>query len=95
MVCNCPFCPLISANIQVCDVKIKLPKKGSFSSTDVVLDDTIHPAYKIEIVNIILWVKNTIKVPIGMSNTIDRPDMYCNVFRDRTNLFTFCFHAKK
>jgi hypothetical protein len=95
MECECPFCPLIDANFQVCDIKIKIPKRGGFSADEVVLNDDIPYSLKIEIVKIIMWVKNTIKIRVGMSNNIDRPDMYCNVYRDRDNLFTFCFNSKK
>lgn len=92
--CDCPFCPLIHSGLKVCDVKIRLPKKGMFLPTKAVLDDTINPNDKIHIVNIILWLKNTVKLPIGSSNRIDTDEMYCNVFRDRNNLFTFCFQSK-
>jgi len=96
MACTCPFCPLISAKFQVHDLKIILPwnVNKKFNALEAVLNDDIPNCLKLEIVNIILWCKNTIELPICSSNNIDRPDMKCTIYRDRLNLFTFCFSTK-
>ena len=61
---------------------------------NAVIADDLEPQIKVYIVYIILWLKNTVKLPVGASNTVEREDMYWNVYRDRRNVFSFSFHAR-
>jgi len=94
MVCSCPFCPLVATDLQVCDIKVKLPKRNTHFSTEVVLDDTLPDSIKHNIIRVTLYFKNILELKIGCGKTIDETEYYCCVERYKKDEFKICFHSK-
>jgi hypothetical protein len=94
--CDCPFCPLVEMNMQVCNVIVKLPTGKKY----VDLADTVRGDFsvqaKLNILKIVLFARNNkklkVKDSIGLTGT---GNCHCNVERISQQVFKFCFHAKE
>jgi hypothetical protein len=93
--CDCPICPLVAANIQVCDIIIK------FRPTDIRLHCSDDDAEKItglhiHFVMLAGTARNNYKLKKGECwSEEERSDCEFHIECLRKNQFKVCFHAKK
>jgi hypothetical protein len=88
--CYCPFCPLIAANLNVCDVMVMdMGKENRIYGPDGRIPFEIGE----HINDIILYCKKNQKQKVGESLDLSRPGYTCNVARLKRGLFKFCFHT--
>lgn len=93
--CDCPFCPLVEMNMQVCNVIVKLPTGKKY----VDLADTVRGDFpvqaKLNILKLVLTARNNKKLKVKDSISLGTDDCDCNVERISQQVFKFCFHAKE
>ena len=94
-ICDCPFCPLIEMNMQVCNVIVRLPTgKKYVDLADAVRGDFPVQA-KINILKIVLFARNNHKIKVKANLDIEEANFDCYVSRLSQQVFKFCFHAKE
>jgi hypothetical protein len=93
MTCSCPFCPLVEANIQVCDVLVSFKKDGCSVSIPAALGATQEIADCFN--TIAKWARyNQSLTKVGTSVEMEDLKMTLNVAVVRKNIYKVCFHAK-
>ena len=95
--CDCPFCPLIRANTQVCGVSVVFPanKSKCFTGEDVVRGSDIPCDLKRHLAIIVLMAKNNMNLKVGRWASDSCADYEFDVHRVRDRVFTICFHTKQ
>ena len=95
-ICDCPFCPLVAINAQVCNVIITLAKNGYKIEADK-HDGMTEEIYdiKINFVKLALAARDYGKIKKGEFYSDDTDDYRYDVECLRKNKFKVCFHAKK
>ena len=88
--CDCPFCPLEKANVNVCDIRISFPTKDTVRYSDL----QGYEQYENEFLKIVLWAKNNCKLRVG--NTQSGKGGRCNYTVEcwAKNHFKLCFHTE-
>ena len=97
IVCNCPICPLVTANAQVCNVKITFTKDGyRFQATreDGITDELLR--HQNDFMILAATARNNYKLKKGQTwDEETRNDCEFHIECLRKNQFKVCFHAKK
>jgi len=88
--CDCPFCPLTEANVNVCDVMIM--DMGEYNRI-YGPKGAVPYELGVHINSVILYCKNNLKQKVGTSLNLSQPGHTCNVERINKGLFKFCFHT--
>ena len=92
-VCDCPFCPLVKANLQVCDLLIKIDTDGDeFSFGGISDENYIHLGEQLFILCAI--ARNNAKLPIGkhLDLSDDNKRYTCWVSQPEKDIYSICFH---
>jgi len=91
--CDCPFCPLVKRNVQVCDIIVRFP-----TTTTVEFKGIPDDLWDLRgnFCTIALFARNNLrlKAKVGHCRTLDRSDYICNVVCLTKNVYKVCFHAK-
>jgi len=93
--CNCPFCPLVKAGVQVCDVRVRLLKTSYTINWNKVQDqekyEILHDAFFV----MALTARNNSKLvkPNTYLNYEDHEKSW-NIDCIGKNLYKVCFHSK-
>ena len=95
-ICDCPFCPLVEMNMQVCNVIVKLPTGKKYVDLAGAVRGDFSVKTKLNILKLVLIARNNMKLKVKDSISLtDRQDCDCNVERISQQVFKFCFHAKE
>ena len=91
----CPWCPLITHNIQICDVLVDMRNKNL---TRVVIDKA-NPANDIPEVrealrHLALIARMNDKLKVGYASEIDNSSVYMIVEHKLKNVYKVCFHNR-
>lgn len=88
-VCACPFCPMVKANLQVCDVIITESKESwNIRKTGEPMGDLGDA-----VILLVRFAKQE-HLPVGYSRCFDKSGEYtCNLYRTKRNEYKFCFHV--
>jgi hypothetical protein len=92
--CECPFCPLIEYDLQVCDVKVDLSKNHDVCYKDV-KNESLPSFIRHNMLLIVLFCKNNHKLPVGKYMGDSDEEKCWEVGHLEQNVFEICFHAKK
>ena len=87
--CGCPFCPLIKANVQTCDVLVVLKPNDR---SEVYCSKELKPLGE-HFNNIMRYCRNNCKQKINTSLDISQTGCSCNVRRINRDTFKICFHT--
>ena len=87
--CGCPFCPLIKANVQTCDVLVVLK---SHEHSQVLCDDSLGPLAE-HFHTLMRYCRNNCKQKVGTSIDLSQTEYSCNVYRLKYDTFKICFHT--
>jgi hypothetical protein len=88
--CSCPICPLVKADVQVCDVVYEeLPNKefGLYCSVEM-------RQFNQQFEQLVYCAKKS-ETPIGSNWTHKDDDHTCCVERLADKIYKICFHAHK
>ena len=91
--CKCPFCPLMNANVQVCDVLIKIVTEDAKRMNWGIRCDEELKCFKNEFYTLALYARNNCKLKVGNSIDLSRPGLSCNVNHLEKNIYKICFHT--
>ena len=91
--CDCPFCPLVKANVQTCDVLVKVDDDGENLSLGGITCTPDLVALRRHFFVISVVARNNHKLPRGYSIDFGLENKYsCNVFRQTNDTYKICFH---
>jgi len=85
--CSCPVCPLVKANLQVCDL-IYEQKRDKYGLTCA----PEHRVFHLQFEQLVASAMSQ-KLPIGATWTHDGKDHDCNIMRISKNIYKICFHT--
>jgi len=93
--CECPFCPLVDANLQTCDLYIKIKDDGeNLSCGGISQKDYVHLSDHLFIISVL--ARNNAKLPIGKHLDLSDKEngrYSCWVSRPQEDIFSICFHT--
>lgn len=93
--CDCPFCPLVKANLQTCDLFVKIDDDGENLSCGGISDENYtHLSHHLFILSVL--ARNNAKLPIGKHLDLSDKEnnrYSCWVFRPYDDIFSICFHT--
>jgi hypothetical protein len=107
--CDCPFCPLVALDTNVCDLRVFLPKSKPprvtlpdelietiESITDEELRKKMLRFYKGTFTVISLFFRNTLMVrEKGQSRSFGGHNYECTLEVIRPNFYKICFHTHR
>jgi len=96
-VCDCPFCPLVQDNINVCNVVVTLDDKKqmfniTYSNTDA--NELLVAKHKSFFESYARSARH-FKTPRGASYDSKQDDCEANALCIKKNQYKICFHTKK
>ena len=97
--CTCPTCVLYYANLQICDLRVTLIKKGKdglnfrMRHTDVLPFDTTNADIQNSIMALIYNVVRK-NMKVGHYQLVEKPEYTLHIDHLSKNEYKFCFHAK-
>jgi hypothetical protein len=97
MECTCPFCPLVKANVQICNYEVCI---GHDKQTDtyhigIAASNPDMGALTNHLTTLALIARNNYKVKPGESVHKEKPGEFeFTVFRKSKCQFTVCFHTE-
>ena len=89
--CNCPFCPLEEANLQICNVIVSLGR----SKWRVIGLPKEYKHLERDIIMIVLFHRNNLQLAVGDSHTGEVETHKRTVERLSQTRFKVCFHTKE
>ena len=93
--CDCPICPLTDANVQCCDVYVKL-YETNYKLMNINPDyRSLHADFALLAISAQHGSNVIPQVKIGKSVTITRSDFTLSIERESNSLFKICFHTKR
>jgi len=99
--CDCPICPLIAYNIQVCNLQIIFPKNpNACFTTDIVKNNELPDDVKTAVAKLVQHVRQRSKPKIGNSVEItfkastSSKSCFLNVLRKSTRIYDACIHIQ-
>jgi hypothetical protein len=93
MKCDCPFCPIEEANVQMCAVYIRFTKRGSQHGINYAHLPDEYSHLKEQFVMLIQRAFHAWKLKIGDENTERVGSTRFSVKRLRKYVFILCVHA--
>lgn len=90
--CDCPYCPLIKDNVQVCDVYIKMFDDGEHLGHAIKCRSELKK-FSEDFFTLALYARNNCKLKLGDSIDISRKGCSCNVHHFENDIFKVCFHT--
>ena len=101
--CDCPFCPLVRLNIQVCDVEVKVIEKRNSNNVQCIgripknvmegRDEAEKQIIRDCFNHIALWGLDEMRKNKEIAAGYEKNDCVLNLQR-RGKCITICFHAK-
>jgi hypothetical protein len=90
--CNCPFCPLVTRNVNLCDVRVDFPTKHTVVTRNIP-DDLVD--LKDKFIVIALFFRNNLDLRsnVGEEKSIIKDNFNCSVKCIGRNKYKVCFHA--
>jgi hypothetical protein len=92
--CNCPYCPLIQANVQVCDVYVKVFDDGEFLGFNIQCKKE-HKQFSQEFIDLAVYARNNYELKLGHSIDISKTGCTCTVYHFQKDIFKVCFHSQQ
>jgi hypothetical protein len=103
--CDCPICPLIAYNIQVCNLKIIFPINeiwGTFGvpPADIVKDDALPDEIKAAVAKLVQHIRQRTKPKVGKSTIIsflsESTKKRCSIdlLRKSVRVYDACIHVE-
>jgi hypothetical protein len=89
--CDCPFCPLVARNVNVCGLRVEFPTKHTVATRNIP-DDLAD--LKAKFILIAMFFRNNLGLKVGEEKSIIKDDFHCSVKRVSRNKFNVCFHAE-
>jgi len=86
--CSCPICPLVKANVQVCDVVYEQEPNNQFALYCSMEMRQFHKQFE----QLVCSAKEN-KTPIGYNWEHKGEDHECHVKRLSDKIYKICFHA--
>jgi hypothetical protein len=86
--CDCPICPLVQANTQVCNVLVRVRNNQYPNTTTNIRSDLSK-----HIITLVLHHKNNLHLKINESHTVEMDGYHYTVERPTRTLFKVCFHT--
>lgn len=98
MECTCPFCPLVKANVQICnyEVCIRYNKHTDAYRIAVAKTNPDMGSLKVHLTTLALIARNVYKVKPGESVHKEKSGEFeFTVFRRTKYEFVVCFHTER
>ena len=90
IMCECPFCPLVEANTQVCDFLVKFDdRKQNFSVSG---GQNLTREQNLNLIKIAIIGRDNWKLKIGEVASKDTETFRYTIEHPRRNLYKVCFH---
>jgi hypothetical protein len=91
--CDCPLCPLLKNNVQVCDVLIKEnPKTKKYT---VYHDEGLSKENADNLYKLLVGFIHRTPIKVGQSIDSNGKEFDAYIEHKRRDLYKVCFHAKK
>jgi hypothetical protein len=90
--CDCPYCPLIAADVQACNVYVKMFDDGHQLGHAIQCPKHLKK-FSEDFFTLALYARNNCKLKIGNAIDISREGCKCNVEHVEKDIFMICFHA--
>jgi len=92
---DCPFCPLVAANVNVCNLLVVFKK---YHLPRVLAKGQEHLlALSEHFISLARHARFNMKIPIGQQYSIEHDQTDCEVYVERVleGTYKICFHAKR
>jgi len=93
--CDCPICPLLNNNVQVCDVLVKVnPKTKQVRAYYDKDENNISEEVAASLCGLVLTTTQKHKLKVGEVADLSANEFQCYIELKRRDLYKICFHAK-
>lgn len=90
--CDCPYCHLIEANVQACNVYVMMFNVGTYIGHSIKCDRELKK-FSEDFFNLALYARNNPPLKVGDAINISREGCKCNVEHVEKDVFKICFHT--